>query len=276
MTAMAVAANPTPKAMATMRPEVVRLLSRLMQEFAPGVAEKHIIPGAQEAISVVVATQDWVLPPETTHWDVDFVVVTEQTRGPVVVAESAVAVDVRLELELELDVLVVEEAVVSVEEVVEVVDSVVDSDVVVASVDEGAVVDVVLADVVLLVVFLVVVSSVVLSSVVVVSSCLLFNSSCPARQSKVSQTASAVASAIEHPPETKQSSISSSRARSMSPCKHSEIALFAPQDILATRSSRLFWAHPVADTIAAEANNAKSVERMTFDSAFSWNDGGKG
>lgn len=222
MTAIAVAAKPTPNAIATTRPEVVRVLSRRMQEFAPAAAEKQIRPGAQDAISVVVGMQDCVLPAETKHMDVDFVLVTEQIRGPVVVADCAVAVDV--ELVLSLEVLVVEEAVVW-EEVVDVVDSVLDSvldsDVVVASVDEGAVV-VVFADAVLLAVFFVVVfSSVVLSSVVVSSLfCLLFNSSCPARQSKVNQTASAVASAIEHPPEIKQSSISSRRARSMSLCKH--------------------------------------------------------
>ena len=208
MTAIAVAARPTPNAIATTRPEVVRVLSRRMQEFAPAVAEKQIKPGAHDAISVVVATQDWVLPAETKHIDVDLVLVTEQVRGPVVVAVCAVAVDVALVLSLE--VLVVEEAVVSVEDA-EVVDSVVVSDVVVASVDEGAVVEVVFADAVLLVVFLVVVfSSVVASSEVVSSSsCLLFNSSSPARQSNVNQTASAVASAIGHPPKTKQSSISS-------------------------------------------------------------------
>jgi len=58
MTAMAVAARPTPNAIATTRPEVVSVLSRRMQEFAPAVAEKQIKPGEQDAISVVVATQD--------------------------------------------------------------------------------------------------------------------------------------------------------------------------------------------------------------------------
>jgi len=215
------------------------------------------------------------LPAETKHIDVDLVLVTEQVRGPVVLADCAVAVDVALVLSL--DVLVVEEAVLSVEDA-DVVDSVVASDVVVASVEDGAVVEVVFADAVLLVVFLVVVfpSVVVSSAVVSSSSCLLFNSSNPARQSNVNQTASAVASAIEHPPETRQSSISSRRDRSRFPCKHCEITLLAPQDIRATRSSRLLWAHPVAETTAAETNIANTVERMVFDAAFRWHNGRKG
>ena len=52
--------------------------------------------------------------------------------------------------------------------------------------------------------------------------------------------------------------------------------MFVPHDIRATRSSRLFGAHPVAETIAAEANNANTVERMVFDAVFRRNNGRKG
>lgn len=78
--AMAVAASATPKMIVTIRPEVVSSSSLFMQTSAPAVAEKHIIPGAQEAISVVVATQVEV-PDVVWQLEVDFVDVTEQVPG---------------------------------------------------------------------------------------------------------------------------------------------------------------------------------------------------
>jgi hypothetical protein len=77
---MAVAAIATPKTMVTIRPEVVSLSSLFMQTSAPAVAVKHIIPGAQEAMSVVVATQVEV-PDVVWQTEVDFVDVTEQVPG---------------------------------------------------------------------------------------------------------------------------------------------------------------------------------------------------
>jgi hypothetical protein len=193
---MAVAASATPKMIVTIRPEVVSSSSLFMQTSAPAVAEKHIIPGAQEAISVVVATQVEV-PDVVWQLEVDFVDVTEQV--PVVVAPEVV--DPVLVVVVLDEVEVVDEAVVAVEEVES---DVVESAVVVADVLATVVLDVFalvdFAEVVFAVVFAVVLSAVVLSSVV--ESALLLKSPLPLSngwQSFANQTASTVAAPTPHP-----------------------------------------------------------------------------
>src|ERR1700728_795614 len=86
-TAMMVATIPVANAMVTTSPEVVRLLTFFMH--VAGVATelaKQSMPGAQEPMAVTVGMQLCVFPAEMKHIDVDFVVVTEHNRVPVVIA----------------------------------------------------------------------------------------------------------------------------------------------------------------------------------------------
>jgi len=268
---------PTPKAIVTITPDVVRELSLFMHvpAAAAGLA-KHIRPGAQDAIAVTVGKQLSVTPADTEQSEVDFVVVVEQTSVPVVLVVESVVLAV---LNVVESVVVVEEAAA-----LAVVDGAAadeaESVVVVASVLEGAVVDfAVVAAVVFAVVFAVVLA-VVFGSVVdltsvaesVAGSCLFLKSSRSSAtsfswHSCANQIAPTVASLSEHPPAMKHCSICSNRSRS-TPARQLEIFLLHPHEVLATRSSILFCAHsvPVAETMAAVANSARRISRMLADS----------
>lgn len=126
-----------PKITATARPEGVRWSSRFIQTSAPATLEKHIFPGAQVPIAVTVGMQPRVLLSETEQSFVDLVLNTEQAKLPVVV--GWVVVELALVDVVVLLSLVVEVAVVSV--LVAAADETLESDVVVASVLEGAVVE---------------------------------------------------------------------------------------------------------------------------------------
>jgi len=196
---MIVAKIPAPKAMVTTSPEVVRVLFFFMQ--VAGVATelaKQRKPGAQEPMAVTVGMQLCVFPAETKHIDVDFVVVTEHNRVPVVIAAVvAVVVEAVVVLEVVLS-LVVEEAVVL--EAVVLSEVVVLSVVVLAAALEGVVVvlAVVLAVVAALVVFAVVFAVVESDSVV---SALLLKSSFPSATSSWHSFANHIApKAVSHPP----------------------------------------------------------------------------
>jgi len=92
MPAIITLAIPTPKAMATTRPEVERVSSFTMQASPPGATvAKQSMPGAQVAVVVVVVWQ--VLVPEVVeHQDVGIVEVSEQVKLPVVVGDVVFSV----------------------------------------------------------------------------------------------------------------------------------------------------------------------------------------
>lgn len=119
--AVIAATRPTEKAIVTTSPDVVSELSRFMQTSADDVEVKQMIPGAQDAIRVVVAVQV-VLPPEVEQIEVDFVLVVEQMRLVVLVPVVVLPVVVELVVESE----VVEEAVVDEAVVDEAVEAVVE------------------------------------------------------------------------------------------------------------------------------------------------------
>lgn len=208
---MIVARIPVANAMVTTSPEVVSELSFFMQ--VAGVAAelaKQRKPGAQEPMAVTVGMQLCVFPAETKHIDVDFVVVTEHSRVPVVIASVvAVVVEAVVVLEVVLS-LVVEEAVVD-KVVVLSEEVVVLSAVVLAAALEGVVVvfaDVlsVVASLVVFAVFAVVESAsavVAVAAAVVVSALLLkssFSSATSSWHSFVNHIAPAAASLSSHPP----------------------------------------------------------------------------
>jgi hypothetical protein len=209
---MIVTRIPVAKAMVTTSPEVVRLLSFFMQ--VAGVAAelaKQRRPGAQELMAVTVGMQLCVFPAEMKHIEVDFVVVTEHNRVPVVIA-SVVAVVVAAVVVLEVVLSLVVEETVVLEEAVVLSEVVVLSAVVLAAALEGVVVvfAVVLAVVSALVVFAVVFAVVESASVVgaaaaasVVSALLLkssFSSATSSWHSFANHIAPTAASVSSHPP----------------------------------------------------------------------------
>jgi len=263
---------PTAKAMVTARPDVVRVSFFFMQLFAPAVAEKQRSPGAQDAIAVMVGMQVTVVPPCIEHADVDFMLVTEHTSVPVVEPAVVCVLLSVLEVLVVLSVVVVDDGVAVVEEAA--ADAEVESKVVCAAVLEGSLV--VVASVVFAVVFPVVfvvvfavVFALVEDGVSVDESALFFKSSLSSApvsslQSRANHTAPTVASALEHPPPIKHSSMSSNRLRSTFALRYSDIDLEQPQVVLETSSSISFCAHfvPVAETIAAVANSAWRKDRI--------------
>jgi hypothetical protein len=131
---------PTAKTIKTTTPEVVRWLSFFMQIGSPAVSVVHKLPAAQVPIAVTVGVQPSVFPADTEQTDVDIVFVVEQRSVPVVVAEVAELVVVAVLDVVELS-LVVEEAAVAVVEAAAGAEEAAESDVVVASVLEGATVE---------------------------------------------------------------------------------------------------------------------------------------
>lgn len=246
---MIVAARAMARAIVTMRPDVVRWSSFFMQTFAPAASVVQRLPGAQDAIRVVVATQPRVESPVIEQKDVSFVEVTEHARVPVVVPLFVVALATLLVPLSELVLLVVDVDVANVEEVVEDVDW---EDVVVASVLEGAVVEVFFADVELVfaLVFAVVDSS-------DVALFLRSNAESGTLHSWVNQTASS----FEHPAAMKQGSISSSRKTSTCLCRHFDTNS-PPQGIIATISSIVFPTHSEAETVVAAARRPTRTGRI--------------
>jgi hypothetical protein len=181
-----------------------------MHVFSPAELVVHRLPAAQDAIAVVVATQERVLPAETEQSDVWTVFVVLQRRVPVVV--DRVLVVEELELVVEEVVEVVEDAVLALVEAVvesEVVESVVvdaaaleGAAVLEAAADDSVVFAVVLADAE---VFLSLVFSVADFELESVESALLLNSRSSssrtaARYSCANHVAATVASAFEHAP----------------------------------------------------------------------------
>ena len=77
---------PTPNAMATIRPEVVRLSSRLRQTGLPLLSSMQITPGAQVAEGMTVSLQFTFLRETISHASVVTMLVTEHSSLLVVLA----------------------------------------------------------------------------------------------------------------------------------------------------------------------------------------------
>ena len=240
---------PVAKTMMTTSPEMVRWLSFFMQTGSPAAFVEHKLPAAQVPIAVIVGVQPSVFPFDTEQTDVETMFVVEQRSEPVVIAdeeELLVVLDVLDAVELSL---VVDEAVVAVMEAVEeaAADEAEDSDVVVASVLEGAVVEAAAAaDFVVssvdFAVFLAAFFSVVAAGVADEST--LFLSSRPTSgnsyplHSYTNREAPTVASASEQPPVTKHCSISLNFSKLILPPRHFEIRLLSPQEFQPPTSSK--------------------------------------
>ena len=264
---------PTAKTIVTIRPEVVRWSSFFMQIGSPAVFVVHKLPAAQVPIAVIVGVQPIVSPLDIEQTDVDTTFVVEQRSVPVVVAAVVEPVVVGWLDVVELS-LVVDEAVVSVVAVVEAAaEEAEESEVVVASVLEGAVVEAAADSVVFSVVFALVLAvffSVVAASVVPVDSSLLLSSSGTSDSSYplhscANHIAPIVASASEQPPSMKHSLISSNLSKSTFAPRHLEIKLLSPQEFLLARSSKLSWAHwlVVAETnVTVVVSSAKIIDLM--------------
>jgi hypothetical protein len=261
------------KTIVTATPEGVRWSSFFMQIGEPAESVVQRFPAAQVATGMSVEVQPIVSPMSvplviTEQTFVETIFVVEQIKVDELDDEPVDVVALELELEVVVVMLLVEDAVLAVEDIdVEVEESVV----VVASVDEGdeEVVEDTAAVVFVVEVLLAVLFPVAAADVESVAA-LLLSSPRPSGssyvwQSRANHVVSIIASAIVHPAAMKHCSISSNRSRSISVERHLEANMLSPQKDPATSPSILSRIHcvPFADTNAAEVvSRLRRIGRM--------------